>query len=52
MYFEDREKEKLFKVGKDLTLLEVLKHERFVFLIVKKQDSADSNFVLFSSQHP
>ena len=30
VYFEDREKQKLYKAGKDLTLLELLKHERLV----------------------
>lgn len=30
VYFEDKEREKVYKVGKDLTLLEVLKHKRFV----------------------
>lgn len=52
VYFEDREKEKLFKVGKDLTLLEVLKHERYriyggtpTFILIQGDTEFEKSFL-------
>lgn len=51
-YFEDREKEKLYQVGKELTLLEVMKHERYkvyggtpTFILIRRNTEFEKSFL-------